>query len=204
MKFVLFHGAFVTPDDSWYPWLGKELKKLGQEFFAPQFPVDLWKDVENLKPGAEFKKQSLSSWMKVFERFKSKEIKREDQLCFIGHSTGPLFILHVLSQYNIKLDSAIFVCPFLERLGGPWQTNKVNETFYKADFDFKRLRELIPLSFVIRSDNDPYVPEALSIEFAQKVESQTIIAKGGGHLSGWFGYSEFPLILELCKTRFKV
>ena len=67
------------------------------------------------------------------------------------------------------------------------------------EFDFKKLKKLIPVSYVLYSDNDPHVSSAFSLEFAEKLGSKTILVKNGGHLNAESGFTSFPLVLELCK-----
>src|SRR3989338_450665 len=124
-----------------------------QEVIVPKFPVEDW---NYLKKGQVTENQNLSNWFKEFEKI-YKSFKKDEKICFIGHSLGCAFILHVVSKYNIKLDSAIFVSPFLESLGGAWQIETANKTFYKKDFDLGKLKNLIPISYMLYSNNDPYV-----------------------------------------------
>ncbi len=138
MKFVVFHGAFGSPDGNWFPQLKETLTNLEQTVVVPTFPTDDWGEM--LKAGKNFKpkKQLLKNWFRVFEKI-MKGFKKGEKLCFVGHSLGPLFILHVVEKYGIKLDSAIFVSPFLDSLGN-WKVDIVNKTFYKTDFDWKKLK----------------------------------------------------------------
>ncbi|MBI2074793.1 MAG: alpha/beta hydrolase [Candidatus Levybacteria bacterium] len=188
MKFVIFHGAYGNPEGNWFPELKEKLEALGQQVIVPSFPTPY--------------NQNLNFWLSAFEKVK-KEFKRGEKLCFIGHSLGPLFILHLIQKYNLKLDSAIFVSPFLEKLGKPL-FDKVNKTFYKNDFDFRKLKKLIPVSYTLYSNNDPYVLSKNSIDFAKKIDSSPIIVKGAGHMNSEFGFNKFPLIVELCKTRIEL
>ena len=108
----------------------------------------------------------------------------------------------MVNKFNIKLDSAIFVSPFLSDIHGKvWQINLVNKTFYKTSFDFEKLRQLIPVSYVLYSDTDPYVKKKYFLEFAKKMKSSIITIKNGGHLNSQAGFVNFSLVLELCKTR---
>lgn len=202
MKFVIFHGSFGAPDENWFPALKEKLLLLGQKVIVPQFPCDDWEQLTKLGPKAKNKKQTLANWLKVFEKQVLPKIKKQDKLIFIGHSLGPLFILHIVNKFNLKLDSAIFVSPFLKPIGSKfWQFYKVNKTFYKANFDFKKLRKLIPVSFVLYSDTDPYVKRKFFLEFARKMASSTILVKKAGHFNAAVNFNEFPLVYELCKTR---
>ncbi len=200
MKFIIFHGSYGSPDGNWFPQLKKKLELLGQEVIVPRFPVDDWDEVTKKGPSQELKNQNLENWLKAFEDTR-KKLKKDDKLCFVGHSLGPLFILHVVQKYNIKLDSAIFVSPFLRPLNKAWQIYLANKSFYNAVFDFEKLKKLIPVSYVLYSDNDPYVDEEYSKEFAQKLNSSLIFVKKAGHMNSEVNLNEFPLVLELCKTR---
>lgn len=200
MKFVLFHGAFGSPQENWFPLLKEKLENLGQEVIAPQFPVDSWEEVTKAGEKVALIHQSLSNWLKVFERV-AKSFKKGEKLCFVGHSLGPLFILHVVSHFKIVLDSAIFVSPFLDPLKKSWQIDHANQTFYKTDFDFLLLKKYIPESYVLHSDNDPYVDRNHSILFAKALDSSIIFVKKAGHMNSEVNLNEFPLVFELCNTR---
>lgn len=200
MKFIIFHGSFGTPNSHWFPYLKNELQKLHQEVFVPTFPVDDWEQMTNDGPTIPPKKQNLQSWMNAFSSWFDK-LSKSEPYCFIGHSLGCLFILHVVENYNLTLDSAIFVCPFLHKLNRSWQIDAVNESFYKTDFDFHFLQQHIPLSYALFSDNDPYVDRSYVVEFAEHLHSAPIVIKGGAHLNQEVNLIKFPLVLELCKTR---
>lgn len=200
MKFVLFHGAFGSPGSNWLPELKEDLESLNQVVVAPAFPVDTWDHVTQLGKNAPSLKQNLKNWMAEFDKV-YKTFRKGEPLCFVGHSLGPVFILHIVEKYHIKLDSAIFVCPFLERLGKSWQIDNVNESFYKTDFDFKELRKFIPVSYVVYSSNDPYVEQRFSKKFGEALDSSMILLKRGGHLNDEVHLSEFPLVRDLCYSR---
>ena len=202
MKFVIFHGSFGNPEGNWFPELKESLEHLGQKVFIPPFPVDDWDSLTKTGRSAKHTNQNLNNWLIAFEKQVLPKIKKGDKLAFIGHSLGPLFILHVVDKFNIQLDSAIFVSPFLRDIGGKnWQFYEVNKTFYKTDFDFRKLQKLIPVSYVLYSDTDPYVDKKYFLEFAKKMDSSTILVKKAGHLNAAVNLNEFPLVYELCKTR---
>lgn len=200
MIYVIFHGSYGCAGDHWFPDIKKNLELNGQQVYTPQFSREDWDEVTKLGPNQTPINQSLTSWMKVFDKLKTTIITK-DKLCFVGHSLGSLFILHLVDKYNISLDSAIFVAPFLRKLNKSWQIDKVNETFYKTDFDFHKLLKLIPLSYVIYSDNDPYVDREYSEEFAEKLNSKMILIRKGRHFNTEAGWTKFPQVLNLCKER---
>lgn len=203
MKFVLFHGAFGSPESNWLPELKDKLESLGQEVVVPAFPVDTWEHVTKQGPKSPSKRQNLTNWFSEFDRI-YKTFRKREKLVFIGHSLGPLFILHVVGRYGIKLDSAIFVCPFLEKLNTSWQIDHVNKSFYKTDFDFGKLRKLIPASYTLYSNDDPYVEQKYSRAFGEALGSSMISLRRAGHMNSEVNLNEFPLIMDLCITRLEL
>ena len=201
MKFVLIHGAFGNPEDNWFPYLKKHLELLEQEVIVPQFPVDTWDEVTKGGRKAKSRYQTLEIWQATFKKVVLPQIKKEKNLVFVGHSLGPVFTLHIVNKFNLKLDCAIFIAPFLEKLNESWQIDLVNGSFYKKDFDFEKLKKLIPNSYVIYSDNDPYVDPKYPLDFAGKMGSNKIMIRGAKHFNSEARFLSFPLVYELCKTR---
>lgn len=203
MKFIIIHGAFGSPEGNWFPQLKDKLEALGQEVIVPQFPVEDWSELTKKGATSPPKNQSLLSWLKVFREEVLTKIKRGEKVCFIGHSLGPVFTLHVVEKYNIQLDCAIFVIPFMDFLKSKkyWQFDLVNKSFYKKNFDFNKLKKLIPISYVLYSDSDPYVDKKYPLDFAKRMGSSVIYVTKAGHLNSEVNLNEFPLVLELCKTR---
>lgn len=197
MKFVIFHGSFIAPP--WISYIKSHLEELDQEVIIPTFPLDPWERITKLGPNHPSEIQNLQNWTNTFEEEVLPKLKNGEPICFIGHSLAPVFILHMVDKYNIQLASAIFVAPFLEHLDRDWQIDVVNKSFYKTDFDFEKLQQLISTSYAIFSENDPYMPKEKSIDFAKKMQSKKIIISDGGHFNEDAGYTSFPQLLEICK-----
>lgn len=199
MKFVLFHGAFGSPESNWLPELKDKLESLGQEVIVPKFPVDEWSYIEKQGEHGFSKNQTLEHWLTTFEPI-AKSFAPNEKLCFIGHSLGPVFILHAVEKFQLHLDSAIFISPFMDKLD-KWQFNVANETFYRTNFDFEALKKFIPVSYVLYSDDDPYVPKQHSILFGKALDSSLILVKRAGHMNSEVNLNDFPLVLDLCISR---
>ncbi|MCL4360274.1 alpha/beta hydrolase [Patescibacteria group bacterium] len=202
MTFVLIHGAFGSPESNWFPDLKGKLESLGQEVIVPAFPVEKWDAVTKAGPKGKVIHQLLPLWLKAFEPY-VPSLKKDKKLVFVGHSLGCVFILHAIERFHLELDSAIFVSPFMDSLGErvPWQFDHVNAGFYKTDFDFLTLKKRIPLSYVLYSDNDPYVDKNHAILFGKALDSSLIYVKKAGHMNSEVNLNEFSLILDLCVTR---
>ena len=181
MAIVIFHGSFNSLQqisDFWLP----EITRLKQKVIFPQFPVDTWEEVTQNGENAMPVRQTLDAWLKKFEEY-VPEIRQEKELVFVGHSSGPLFILSTLQKYQILLKSAVFVSPFLNPLTKPaWQVKEVNKSFY-ANFDFDKLQELCPKSYSLYGIDDPYVETENTLVFADKMKSILVPIEYGGHLN---------------------
>lgn len=201
MQFVILHGAFGDINKNWFQYLKRELEALEQTVFLPQFPVDSWDSVTTGGKDYVPKFQKLSIWLKTFKEDILSRLDETEPLCFVGHSLANVFVLHLVEKFNLKLDCALFASPFLEKLHGIWQIDLVNESFYRTDFDFEKLKKNIPVSYSIYSEIDPYVAKKYAFDFAKKTNSQMILVNNGKHFNSDAGFNDFPLLLELCKTR---
>lgn len=195
------HGSYGSPDENWFRWLEKELKLLGHEVILEQFPVDNWDEIEKVGQaniGSYQPLESLSSWESYFVKHVLPHIK-DDEIGFVGHSIAPIFMLHMLSKYDIKLKIAIFVAPFFNIPDAPgiWQFYPVNKTFYSYNFDFEGIKKKMGKSFVVYGDNDPYVPSTEPPLFAEKLGSEVHVVPGGKHCGS--NFREFPLLIDLIK-----
>lgn len=201
MKYLIMHGSYGSPDENWFRWLEKELTALGHEVILHQFPVDDWNEVE--KTGADkissYKSiESLASWETYFVDRIFPQIK-DQEIGFVGHSIAPIFMLHMLEKYDLKIAKTIFVAPFFNIPDAPnvWQFYPVNKTFYSYDFDFETIKSKIEKSYVVYGDNDPYVPSSEPPLFAKKLGSEVHVVAGGRHCGS--NFKEFPLLLDLIK-----
>lgn len=201
MKFFIFHGTFTKTTSNWYQTFAKTMRDLGHEVILPQYPIDDFEAITALGEEAARNKtdrtQTLENWMNYFE----KEVLPQctGEMVWIGHSLGPVFMLHLLKKFDVTLKGAVFLSPFIERLPETsWQFDVANGTFYSTDFNAEELRKKIGFNYVMYSTNDPYVPTVSALKFAQLVDATVIPVKDGHHLGG--KYTRLPLIEELAKT----
>ncbi len=179
----IIHGAFGHPQENWFPWLKKELEKVGCKVFVPKFPTP--------------EGQSLENWLNVFKDY---EKYVDENTIFVAHSIGPSFVLHLLEKYKTK--ATFLIAGFLGALGFA-EVDKINSTFFEKPFDWKKIKENCKNIFVIGSDNDPYIPLEKTYELAEKLNVKPIIIHGAGHFNEKAGYTKFPFLLEKIKEFLK-
>lgn len=198
MKFIILHGSFGTTDSNWFPWLKERLGDLGQDVILPQMPVDE-RDLGSRDDYMEPREQYLSNWIQFFQVNIMPQIG-ESEIGIIAHSISNVFTLHLVKKLGLKIDLGIFVAPFLELPSIDEKYDLVNASFYSADFDSGTMQKMIDDSYVLFGDNDEYVPVESANAFGALVGASLIRVKNGGHMYGGSGFTQFPLILELCKA----
>jgi uncharacterized protein len=174
MRYFLIHGTGGNPDETFYPYLKKNLKG---EVIAPRFPPP--------------EKQSLQSWS---DAFKPYEKLIDEETVFIGRSLAPAFILRVLERIDKKVKACFFVCGFCSDIGLD-DFRPLIKTFV-GEFDWEKIKKNCGKFFVYNSDNDPYVKLEKGKELADKLGTKLIVVKGAEH----FWMAEFPQLLEDMKS----
>jgi len=178
---IIIHGALGSPSENWFPWLKKELEKLGYTVFVPAFPTP-----EN---------QTLENWLKVFSQ---DEKLLDENSILVGHSLGSPFLLSAISRLKKPVKAAYLVAGFLHPLGIP-QFDPILPTFLNCDFNFKKICGNCHKFIVFSSDNDPYVKAAQGSELADKLGAEFVLVKGAGHFNKSAGYEKFELLLSKIK-----
>ncbi|MCL4550133.1 MAG: alpha/beta hydrolase [Bacteroidetes bacterium] len=175
---IIIHGSFGDPNENWFPWLDKELTKIGVSCIRPQLPTPTGQYLEN--------------WEKIFWA----NIKSIDEnTILIGHSLAPAFILNILQQIKKPVFSTILVSPFIRKLGLP-EFDRVNISFIKGPFNWLRIIKNAGKIRIFVGDNDPYVPYVAVQEVASKLNAKISVIHNGGHLNAEAGFTKFPLLLE--------
>lgn len=181
-KVVIVHGTKGSRDKNWFPYLDRELSKLNFHVIRPQFPTP--------------QGQTLSRWLKVW----NKEVGQVDHgSILIGHSSAGAFLMRVLEKLKNPVRACFFVAPFVKDIGNS-EFDKLNVQFYKGDYDWEKIRRRGRIFFVYASDDDPYVPLALSQEVADILKAKFILVKGAKHFNELAGFTKFPRLVKDIKN----
>jgi predicted alpha/beta hydrolase family esterase len=196
MNVFLIHGSFGNPQENWFPWLRRELERLGYIVIVPKFPVEDYETFHAAieeNPHLEAQNQTLDNWMEVFEKYLHQV---GDDTIFVAHSIGPSFILRILERCKCFVKASIFVSGFIGELDNPI-FDAVNSTFFQNTFDQKRILSNCRKFHCIAGSDDPYVPQAMLYSFAEFLETSLEVIHDGGHLNEEAGYSKFPRVLDI-------
>lgn len=174
--YVIIHGSYGSPFENWFSWLYGELTKKGKNVLVPQMPCG--EDIQNYE-----------NWSKVMDSYKHLI---DENTVFIGHSLSPAFIADYLIKSKLKANKLVFAAPFYGLIDIP-EFDKVNSPFFIEDIS--AVRNLVKESVCFVSLNDPYVPNNLSYDFAEKIGAKVIKVENAGHFNTSAGYSSFEDLL---------
>ena len=174
------HGSYGHPSENWFPWLKKELEKLGHKCYIPAFPTP-----EN---------QELGNWLEIF---KSYIPKLNSSTVLVGHSTGATFLLRLLERIDKKVKSVFLVAGPVKPLNN--QFDKVNMSFVNPAFDWKKIKSNAKHFYPVYSENDPYVSPEHGKIISENLGAELILLKDAGHFNAKVGYIKFEFLLNLIK-----
>lgn len=176
---IILHGTSETKSSFWFPWLTKELKKLGYFVSLPKLP--------------DADKPDLKKWLPI-----ALKEKYTTETIFIGHSAGCPLELSVLENIDVKIRKAILVAGYAR----PKSDDPKPEAILQNKYNWKKIQGNVGDIIFINSDNDPW--GCTDIEGRYMLDNigkgKLIIMKNEGHMgSDKFNqpYKKFPLLLKL-------
>ena len=185
-KVIILHGSYGHPSENWFPWLKEQIEALGNEAYVPEFPTP--------------EGQNLENWLKVL--FDEHGDIIDENTIFVAHSISCSFVLNILEQKDVNIDSAFLIGGFTGKVDNE-VFDEVNKTFSQKDFDFETIKSRCGRFVVFHSDDDPFVEYHKGIKLAEDlgVKDSMHLVPNAGHFSERSGYKTFPLLLEAIKKQ---
>jgi predicted alpha/beta hydrolase family esterase len=159
-------------DSNWYPWLKKELEKLGYEIFLPELP------------GIYTETLDLSTILRSVNNL----LTFDRETIVIGHSVGSVIGMRLAEQH--AFDKLFLLAA--------WDYNdhhKGRESFWLQPIHHALIKKNVNHIYVMTSDNDPYDSAEFNKEMADRFGADYILVKGAGHFTEKFGVTKIPQIL---------
>ncbi len=135
--------------------------------------------------------QNLANWRRSFT---AQVGALTPDTILIAHSIGCAFALRLLEQSLIPIAGCYLVAGFAQPLVST-QFDPLNESFLTGSFNFAQIIQQATQFHIYASDNDPYVPTALSQTMCQQLNGQFHLMPGAGHFNAAAGYLNFPQLL---------
>lgn len=187
----IIHGSYGSPQENWFPWLKKELSKLGHKVLVPQFPVP---PID--KQDSSYSGYKLSEWIETLNDY-SRYI--DSNTIFIAHSRGCILTYHYLAKIKPSISATFLVAPWINFLWYPKNNRKI-DSFHQAPFDWKKIKKGSRYFEVYQSTNDD-TPVSEGEKIAKKLAAKLVVVKNAGHFSASTDkkFKEFSLLLDNVK-----
>ncbi|KKP59699.1 MAG: hypothetical protein UR54_C0025G0006 [Candidatus Roizmanbacteria bacterium GW2011_GWA2_34_18] len=186
----IIHGSNGSPQENWFPWLKKELEKLGHQVFVPQFPIP-----KVPTPGGH----KLFEWTKTSDGY--KQYINGDTI-FVAHSRGCIFTYHYLAKNKSSILATFLIAPWINYI---WYPNyKKIDSFHEVPFNWEKTRQGSRYFEVYQSTNDE-TPVSEGKEIAKNLNAKLIVVKNAGHfnVASDKKFVKFPLLLKNIKDFIK-
>ena len=176
----LIHGWEGYPEESWRPWLKRELEKKDFQVVVPKMP-----DTNN---------PTYDKWLPYLTKI-AKPVSENDY--FVGHSLGCITILRFIENLGQgeKVGGAVLVAGFGHDLEYERYKGELS-SFFRKPIDWEKIKKHCSQFVAIHSDDDPWVPIEHNALFKEKLNAQSIIEHKMKHFSGDDGIRELPAALN--------
>ncbi len=175
LKVILIHGnGGGTAGDIWLPWVERELSALGLHVVNQTFP-------DNVKARARI-------WLPHLEA-----LGADEHTILIGHSSGAVAALRYAETHRLAGSVLVGVCHTDLGDGG-----EAASGYYRAPWQWSRIREHQPWIGVFQSSDDPLIPVAEARHVAAQLRASYFEFDDRGHFTD---AREFPEIVEFVKRK---
>ena len=169
----VFHGYGATPTDHWFGWLANEFEAAAIHTRVPVLP-------HPLEPDAKLWEETVGTTVGV----------PDEHTVIVAHSLGCLAVLRYLAslQGPWHLGMLVLVSGFVGRLPVLPELDQ----FIQDGCDVSGIAEHIDRIIIIRSDDDPLVPPAITDRLAGLLGVSARVIAGAGHFLADDGVTALP------------
>lgn len=192
--FLILHGWGGNKPTHWQEILAQKLADSGAAVFYPKMPDPTAPD--------------LDAWLKRA----GEELDRIGQeaagapLTVLAHSLGSIIWMHLAAQADAAVIPhaarvLLVAPPYVLPQAPPPDAPPSVTAFFPPPFDPAALRRLSDETYLVASDTDDYATFDQSSCYAARLEVPIHLLKGAGHISPYYGYGEWPWVLDWCLRR---
>lgn len=179
-RVFIIHGWDGYPEEGWFPWLKKELKKRGFDVQVPAMP--------------NTSEPKIGEWVPYLSKLVGEV---DEDTFFVGHSIGCQTILRYLERLpeNKKIGGVVLVAGWftLTNLSSEEEW-KIAKPWIETPISIGKIRKHTNNFVVVLSDNDDWVPLGETrYLFETRLGAKTITEHDKGHFDN---IRELPSALE--------
>lgn len=192
--FLVLHGWGGNKPEHWQEHLVGKLKEAGKRVHYPKMPDPTAPD--------------LNAWLTRMQG-EIEEIQSQTPdapLTVLAHSLGSITWMHLAASRGVSAqqvaDRVLLVAPpYVLPQAPPPDAPPSVTAFFPPPLDPAAIKAIARETVIVASDTDDYATFDQTSGYAAKVEVPIQMLKGAGHISPYYGYGEWPWVLEWCLKR---
>ncbi len=192
--FLILHGWGGNKPEHWQEHLAKGLQAAGRKVHYPKFPDPTAPD--------------LAAWQARLQG-EMAEIAGQSSgapLTILAHSLGGVNWMHYAASASAggkqAADRVLLVAPpYVLPQAPPPDAPPSVTGFFPPPFEPAAIAAVARETVLVASDTDDYATFDQSSGYAAKLAVPIHLLKGAGHISPYYGYGEWPWVLEWCLRR---
>lgn len=179
IRAILIHGnGGGKPTDNWFPYLKKELEKIGITVEAPQFP-----DAELAR---------AAYWIP----FLKETLKADENTLLIGHSSGAIAAMKFAEKYPLL--GSVLVGAYHTDLG---MESENLSGYFDADWKWDAIKKNQKWIIQFADLTDPWIPIEEARFVHQKLHTEYHESNGQGHFGGDHYQETFPEAFQAIREK---
>ncbi len=189
--FLILHGWGGNKPAHWQEHLVGKLQAAGKRVFYPKMP----------SPTAPI----LADWQQGLEAALAEVAQQapDAPLTVLTHSLGSINWIHYTATHNTHgrqiADRVLLIAPpYIVPQIPPIDVPETVTQFFPPPVNPQALKAAARQTVLIASDTDDYATYDQSCGYAQLLEIPIHKLPGAGHISPYYGYGEWPWVLEWC------
>jgi uncharacterized protein len=189
-SFVILHGWGGNKPAHWQEHLATALGQSGAEVWYPKMP----------EPTAPNLAAWLSTVHQVLNTFPEDPTHRVTVVC---HSLGAITWFHYAPSATRQVaDRVLLVAPPYVMPGiPPTDAPPGVEGFFPPPMNAEAVAKAARETHIIASDSDDYATFEQTKAYADRLNVPIHLLPGAGHISPYWGYGEWPWVLDWCLRR---
>lgn len=179
-RVILLHGnGGGTGNDNWFPYIKRELKKLGVVCEAPDLP------------------DSVAAHANIWLPYIKNVLKADENTILVGHSSGAIAAMKYAEDN--KLAGSVLVGTYYTDLG---YEDEKESGYFDTPWQWENIKQNQDWVAIFASEDDPYI-DIVEPEFIRdKLGAEYFELENEGHFGGHTHPKlEFPELLEFLKGK---
>ncbi len=189
--FLILHGWGGNKPAHWQEHLVQKLTEAGKQVFYPKMP-------EPTAPNLEAWQEALGTVLATIA-----QEAPDAKLTVLAHSLGCINWIHFADRSGagapLIADRVLLVAPpYVMPEAPPLDAPPGVTGFFPPPFNPPTLKAVARETTLVATDTDDYATFDQSTGVAAKLDVPIQLLKGGGHISPYYGYGEWPWVFAWC------